>query len=179
MEEAERADGWLAWCEDRGIYAAVSVEFADAMAAALGALPQPALEIGAGAGVLARALRGRGVRLLATDAGPASEGVESLSARAALSQYGPATVLACFPPIDALIEDDTMNRGSVTSFLYIGPLIYERVGPEALWRPGWRALDMPQVNAALLTRLDSLGDFTRHSLQRGAAAVLLQRDPGA
>ncbi len=176
MEAAEQADGWLAWCRDRDIFVACSGEFVDAVAQELRHLAGIILEIGAGSGELAAALHKRDVPVLATDPIPMGPNVTKLAARDALARYRPETVLSSFLPVDAGIEADILRSPGVRHYLYIGPVIMGRVGPDALWSvPQWRAKTLPEINRALISRLDSLPDFTRRTHQRGAGAVLLER----
>lgn len=172
MESAERSNGWLAWCEGRGLFVIPSDEF---VAALREVAPADALEIGAGDGTLAGLL---GIRATDPRGGP----VEALDAREAIAKYAPGAVLTVFPPIDAGIEKIVLESPGVNWYLYIGPLIYGRPGPAALWRSldraepmGWAAEEPEAVNGVLLTRLDHLADFTRATHRRGAGAVIFRR----
>jgi hypothetical protein len=168
MERAERDQGWLAWCNERSIFVALSEEFVSALSAAIKhAKPSgPVLEIAAGDGALAQALSQAGVNVIATDR-------ESVSA---LKRFTPDVVLACFPPIDCGIERTVLAHPGVKSFFYIGPLINERPGPETLWAdPAWSGEPLTKVDQYLISRLDFLTDFTRATHLRRAGAVCLTR----
>ena len=175
MEAAERGDGWLAWCRDRNLYVVCSDELVDALTKVLGRFTGSILEIGAGSGELAIELRRRGVPVTATDVAPGDSRVIALKAREALDLYKPLTVISSFLPVDAAIEAEVFRSSSARQYLYIGPMIMGRVGPEALWSAGWAAAPLPEVDAALISRLDVLPDFTRRTHQRGAGAVLLEQ----
>jgi hypothetical protein len=176
MEEAERGNGWVAWCCDRELYIACTRELLNALERIMRRLPGIILEVGAGCGDLAFELSRCGVPVVATDPAPADHRVAALNARDALAIYQPQTVLSTFLPVDAGLEREIMQCSTVLSYVYIGPLIMGRVGPEALWRSAeWMATPLPEVDAALISRLDVLPDFTRRTHQRGAGAVLLER----
>jgi len=176
MEEAEQAEGWLAWCRDRGIFIASANEFVDALANELRCLAGTILEIGSGVGELAAELGRRNVSVIATDPAAVAPNVIRMSAREALKLYKPATVLSSFLPVDAGVEADVLRCASVQRYLYLGPIIMGRVGPEALWNvTGWSAKRLLEVEDVLISRLDILPDFSRRTHLRGAGAVLLQR----
>lgn len=176
MEQAEQAQGWVAWCRDHDIFVACTDEFVEAVAAELRFFSGTILEIGAGSGELAAELRERAVPVIATDSAPTGASVNKLNARDALQRYRPQTVLSSFLPVDTAIEADVLRFPSVRQYLYIGPVIMGRVGPHALWNvAGWNAKPLPNVDAVLISRLDVLPDFTRRTHQRGAGAVLLER----
>jgi hypothetical protein len=176
LEEAEKDDGWLAWCRDHNLYVAYSRELLDALAQALSQFAGTILELGAGSGELALALRGRAVPVIATDVAPKNPDVIALAAHNALRTYQPSTVLSSFLPVDGRIEAEILRCASVNRYFYIGPIVMERVGPDSLWSvPGWRAESLPEIDSLLISRLDVLADFTRRTHRRGAGAVLLQR----
>jgi hypothetical protein len=179
MEEAERGDGWLAWCEAQGVYVAWNPPLVEALAGVLRECGGNALEVGAGDGLLARRLAEQGIEVRPTDPAPAALDVERLSCEEALARYAPRVVLACFPPLDAGIEQRVTTHPGVLQFIYLGPLINDRPGPEALWsEPGWERVPLPEVDRFLISRLDYLADFTRRTHRRRAGAVLLARQPG-
>jgi hypothetical protein len=161
MEFAEAGEGWSSWCESRGVFVAVCEELIAAVSARL---PRHSVEIAAGDGRLAASLG-----IVATDVDPASSGVLRMDARQALKTLEPSNVLTCFPPIDAGIERAILASPSVEQYIYIGPT------PPAP-PPHWTAETLHEVERVLLSRLDYLTDFTRHTHQRRAHAVLLKRD---
>jgi len=178
MEEAERGDGWLAWCEARGIFVAWNPQLVTALADVLRTCGEPVLEVAAGDGALAHCLAQYGLAVRPTDQTPSGPAVERLSCEEALARYAPRVVLACFPPLDAGLEQRVTTHPSVRHFLYLGPLVNDRPGPEALWSaPGWERVALPEVDGFLISRLDYLADFTRRTHRRRAGVVLLSRAP--
>jgi hypothetical protein len=178
MEDAERGESWLWWCRDHDLYVACTEELVQALAAILHCFSGTVLAIGAGSGELEFELAKRAVPIIATDpAPPPRSNALPLNARDALDFYKPQTVLSSFLPVDAGIEAQILRCTSVRRYLYIGPKIMNRVGPESLWStPGWIASPLPEIDSCLISRLDVLPDFTRRTHIRGAGAVLLQRE---
>lgn len=176
MEQAEKGDGWLAWCREHDVYIAMTQELVTALAQLLSRFSGTVLEIGSGNGELAHRLRERGVEIIATDCSPQNKRVLSLGAREALAMYRPATVLSSFLPLDGGVETDVLRWPGVHRYLYIGPILMDRVGPEELWRAaGWKSERLAEIDRVLISRLDFLADFTRRTHQRRAGAVLLER----
>src|SRR5579883_168767 len=161
MEQAERGEGWAWWCAQQGIFVVPCRELVEAIARVLSDLPGPHIEIGSGNGRLADALQ-----IPATDPAPGAPDVQKMDAREAIEAFRPRTVLSCFPPVDAGIERE-IARASVEHLVYIGP------EPPCL--PGWQRRSLPDVEAALMTRLDHLSDYTRSTHRRGASAILMSR----
>ena len=177
MEQAERTDSWLAWCLEQHLYVACTQELVQALGAVLGRSPATILEIGAGSGEPASKIAKRAIPIIATDPAAAAPNVFPIETADALSIYQPETVFSSFLPVDAGIERQILRCASVRRYLYIGPKIMGRVGPESLWStPGWRASPLPDVDSVLISRLDVLPDFTRRTHIRGAGAVLLERE---
>lgn len=178
MEAAERGDGWINWCDDAGVYIAPSREFVAELAAVIRCCTEPVIEVAAGDGRLTAALSQNGCRVIASDPGSGARAVVRSTAAEALAEYRPATVLACFPPVDADIELSVFRCGSVQDFIYIGPIINDRPGPESLWNAhGWKSQHLSRLNEVMLSRLDYLGDFTRSTHRRRAAAMRFSRTP--
>jgi hypothetical protein len=176
MERAESTEGWPFWRQRHNIHVAVADELIAALATRFSKLPEPILELAAGYGALAAKLRRSGIRITATDSDPADGAVARLSPADALRTLAPQTVFCCFAPLDSGIERQVLECGAARHFLYIGPLVARRPGPEALWsNPAWNAEPLPDIDRVLLTRLDSLADSTRSSHQRRAGALLLHR----
>ena len=161
MEQAERGDGWAWWCAQHGIFVVPCRELIDAVAEILSPLPDPQIEIASGKGHLAEALD-----IQATDPAPGAAHVLQMDARSAIDSFHPRTVLCCFPPVDAGIEH-AIAQSQVDHFLYIGP--------EPPRFPDWQRQPLPDVDTALLTRLDHLVDYTRATHRRGASAILFTR----
>jgi hypothetical protein len=176
MEQAELSDSWLNWCRDRGVFVACAEELVTALANALRNSPPLILEVGAGSAQLAHELQRQNVAITPADPMSTNTSVIPLDARKALSIYRPATVFSSFLPVDAGIEKEILQCPSVQRYLYIGPKIMGRTGPESLWRSsGWEAREVPEIDRCLISRLDVLPDFSRRTHQRGAGAILLQR----
>lgn len=172
---AERGAGWLDECEGAGRFLAASRELADTLASALRRCERgsPVLEVCAGAGMLARALTARGVRLHATDVGP-PEGAQVLrmSAQAALQRFRPEVVLGVFVPHDAGVDEAVLACPSVRHYVVVNARIGGVLGPASLWTmPGWQYEPLNDVGRWVLTRHDLwLGPAGEHEgdvLQHG------------
>lgn len=155
---AERADGWLARCEEAGRHVALSEPLVEALAAALRTLGRPALEICAGDGALARALAAQGVPIVATDADPPggdSREVERLTADEALRRHRPTVVLGSFVPVDSGVDRRVLWDPSVRHYVVLNARLSGALGPDLLWTlPGWARTPLPEVTRWLLTRHD-------------------------
>ena len=165
VARAERAEGWLARCADAGRYVALHRPFADALARALRPLVAggaPVLEVCAGDGALAAALRRRGLAVVATDAEPppGAAAVERLSADEALARYRPAVVLGSFVPFDAGVDRRVLGESGVREYLVLNARLGGALGAECLWtHPGWHRRPLPAVSARMVCRHDVwLGD---------------------
>jgi hypothetical protein len=184
--DAERDGGWLETCVDSGSYLLLNSQFIEALAEFIGALPgtvpifrAPCLEdrqkgdrplprsgccspsvslieVCAGRGELAEALKERGVCLAATDADPPpGSPVLPASAQEALVEYRPSVVLGCFVPIDAGVDEAVLACRSVRHYLVLGARVGGEFGSAPLWRtPGWRPRSLPQVSRWMFTRHD-------------------------
>ena len=117
LAQEERGEGWLSYCERRGIFQLPTAEWAGALAETL--LPLGAeriLEVGAGTGAMGRALAERGVAAHLTD--PAGQGdVERLGVREALGKHRPDLVLSCWLPYDLGAEKIIMADPGVRWYL--------------------------------------------------------------
>lgn len=107
----------------KGIYCFYSDALLRALAAAIG--DQPALEIAAGDGTLARLLRAAGADVRATDDGSwshvieRSDEVERLDARAALKQHRPRVVLCGWPPPGNAFEAHVFSTPTVDRYIVL------------------------------------------------------------
>ena len=117
LAQAETRAGFLPVCRARGYYHLPTAEFVRALVRLLRSLPGPYLDVGAGQGAVARAVRAAGVPLIATDDGTWwPEGlppdVERRDLANALTAHRPGTVLTVWPPresdwpADADVEDE-------------------------------------------------------------------------
>jgi hypothetical protein len=155
---AERGDGWLAACASSGRYVGVAAELADALAAVLRELDPvgPILEICAGNGELAGALKRRGCPVVATDVDPPpSTEVVRLDAAAALNRYRPAVVLGCFVPTGAAIDQAVLACPSVRDYVVLNARLGPLCGDQCLWTSrSWYATRLEHVAERLITRHD-------------------------
>jgi len=181
LAAAERGEGWLAACEQAGRYLVITRELADALAHLVAALePGSVLEVCAGRGELAAALRERGMTVVATDVDPpAGSAVVRLDAAGALERFRPRTVIGSFVPADAAVDEAVLAVPSVRHYLVIGARLNGQLGAPRLWSArGWRPVPLPGVTRLLVTRHDVwLGDG-RGVLGRGEA-WLFRRSDGA
>ena len=170
---AERGDGWLSVCEDRGRFLVLTGQFTAALARFLRTLDAgPILEVCAGRGELAEAIRAAGVHVVATDAAPpADSAVIRASAEEALRRYRPAAVLGCFVPIDTGVDELVMRFPSVRHYVVLAARIGGLLGSPPLWRdPNWTAEPLAEVSRWMLTRHDTwIGTPGRSILRHGEA----------
>lgn len=165
--------GFVPVCRTRGVFHLPTAEFVRALAAVLRRLPGPYLEVGAGQGTLARAVRAAGVPLIATDDGTwwpdgLPDDVERRDFAGALATHHPATVLAVWPP---RVSDwparfraaGETPLGSVRAYLLVGDGPRGMTGADAAWivSAGWRTFSLPRLAALGRCRLDA--DGGRHT----------------
>lgn len=169
-DPATRA-GFVAVCRAAGIYHLPTVEFVSALARILKRLPEPWLEVGAGRGGLARALRAAGVPITATDDGawwldPLPPDVERCAITDALQCYQPRTTLCVWPPRGTNWPALFRAAPSVRAYLLIGDGPRGMAGDAASWESaaGWRRRALPQFAALGRCRLDAEGTFHTHAL---------------
>ncbi len=169
--------GFVAVCRVRGIFHLPTVEFVTALARILKRLPGPWLEVGAGRGDLARALRAARVPITATDDGawwPDSlpDDVERSAVRAALTRHQPGTLLFVWPPRGTDWPALFRAAPSVQAYLLIGDGPRGMTGDAASWSgaPGWRRRTLSRLAALGRCRLDADGGVhTYVSLVRRAS----------
>lgn len=159
-DPATRA-GFVALCRARGIYHLPTVEFVITLASILKRLPGPLLEVGAGQGDLARALRAAGVPIPATDNGlwwpaPLPDDVERSAVTAALVRHRPGTVLCVWPPRGTNWPALFRALPAVRAYLLIGDGPRGMTGDAMSWSgaPGWRHRALPRLAALGRCRLD-------------------------
>jgi hypothetical protein len=80
---------------------------------------RPTLEVGAGHGLLSKALRGIGIVLRAVDIDAQTSDVECLDAKIGLSKYQPTVVISSWPPPANNFEIDIFKTSSVELYLAI------------------------------------------------------------
>jgi hypothetical protein len=175
MRSAERADGWLLRCHERGAYLVRCREFVRALALLLGdTATGPILEVCAGDGGLARDLSRFGARVIATDiAAPPGGGVIRSDARDAIRRYAPASVLGSFVPIDLDLHGSISADSRVESVIALDATLAGDMGSR--WANpvrGWRASRLPQLERWMVTRHDVWLDDQRPVLRHGQAWLL-------
>jgi hypothetical protein len=171
--------GFVAVCRARGIYHLPTVEFVTALTRILKQLPGPWLEVGAGRGDLARALRAAGVPITATDDGawwsdPLPDDVGPYAALAALTRYQPGTLLCVWPPRGTDWPALFRAIPSVRAYLLVGDGPRGMTGDTVSWSgaPGWRRRTLAGLAALGRCRLDADGGvYTHVSLVRRASAI--------
>ncbi|MFZ5831680.1 MAG: hypothetical protein ACOY3P_16460 [Planctomycetota bacterium] len=138
---AETGDGWLVECADRGQMLALSEEFVQSLVEQMhvAARGGTVLEVCAGDGALAAALRRHGVDTVAIDADPpAKSDVVRLTAAEALARFEPRVVLAAFAPIDSGVARAVLAAPSVRECIVLGATI----GGQSMAEPWLRAAAM-------------------------------------
>jgi len=185
LVDAGTRAGFVPVCRTRGYFHIPTREFVRALAAVLGGLPGPYVEVGAGQGVLAQAIREDGVPLIATDDGtwwPRTEtaatdtervgNVERADVPTALATHHPGTVLAVWPPRDTDWPALFRATPGVQAYLLIGDGTGAMTGNATTWgaAPGWRRTWLPHLAALGRCRLDA--DGTRHT-----RALLVRKSP--
>ena len=172
----ERGDGWLAYCEQQGVYQWPVAEWAGALAGAL--LPLGAkrpLEVGAGDGALGRALREHGLPIVLTD--PAGkDDIERLGVADALEAHQPDLVLSCWLPFDLGAEKIIFARPGVRWYLAVVQTGPGFAGSEALWADhGWTSRRLVEADRWSVSRTDYLTGVDRGEHIRHGAAFLFER----
>lgn len=156
--------GFVPVCRARGLFHIPTVEFVTSLARTLARLPGPSVEIGAGRGILARAVRAAGVPLIATDDGSwwpdgLPDDVARCDLAAALDRFQPGTVLCVWPPRGADWPAQFRAAPSVRAYLLIGDGPHGLTGSGATWNSasGWRRSSLPALAACGRCRLDADG----------------------
>ena len=156
----------LEWGRQHFVHQFLTREFVEALAARLRASGgAPVLEVGAGRGDLARALRGRGAPVIATDEGAWLDGrrrwprglpadVEPLDYRAALERHRPAVVLCSWLPQGEDWTPAFRACPSVREYILIGEEPGGSTGTRASFDapPPWRRTALDDVARAGITR---------------------------
>jgi hypothetical protein len=173
----ETRAGFVAVCRARGIFHLPTVEFVAALVALLRRLPGPYLEVGAGRGDLARAVRAAGVPLTGTDDGSwwpdgLPGDVACCAVATVVARYEPGTALCIWPPRGTNWPAQFRACPCVRAYLIIGADQRGMTGDAAAWAgaPGWRRTWLPRLAARSRCRLDAEGE--RHT-----RALLVRRWP--
>ncbi len=177
LAEEERGDGWLVYCERENLYQLPVVEWLDALTKEISALaPETPLEVGAGDGMIGKALQAGGVNLKLTD--PAGcDGIETLDARDALSTHAPDFVFSCWLPFDSGAEQSILDTPSLRWYLAVVQQGPGYAGGEALRdAPGWGVRALSGVNRWSVSRADFLSDVDSGEHIRHGMAYLFTRE---
>lgn len=160
----------LSYCNTFGIYQILNREFNDALAEEIKELGlRPVLEVGAGDGELAAALRRRGIDLAAVDdyTEPLRERTnrnrhlpERMDYREALDIYKPQLVLCSWMPGGEDWTESFRAAGSVRAYILIG----DDESILCTEPRGWRSRVLKGPNKWSLCRLDKGVDFSRPEL---------------
>jgi hypothetical protein len=177
---------WLEFCERHGLYQVVTREYAEILASRLKRLsPRRILEVGAGSGRLASALRARGLDILATDPGtwPGSvppAWVERAGIGEALARHRPELVIGAWLPADTPAHRQVLSDPGVRWYCVIDHHQNGIVGAEALAdTPGWDVTRLAEADRWALTRWDSLTDITHGNLVQHGVTLLFARQTPA
>ena len=182
---AEHGSGWLAECDDAGQYVALNRQFVEALASVLLSINPHryrVLEVCAGDGTLAAALRTQGIDMIATDVNPpiGAHEVVSLSAAAALETYTPSVVLGSFVPVDARVHEAVLATDSVQAYVVLGARTgHERGTGCPAVHPGWVCRPLPQVTSSFVCPHDVWLDNKRPLLKKGLASLLIRESTAA
>ena len=134
MEEAEKRDGWLSECIDQSLYIALNRQFLKALSGFLFDLKyKKIVEICAGNGQLSDALLSHEHLITATDKYKQNNLVSSMSVEETLNEYKPDTVIGCFVPFDAGIDEMILADISVTNYVVVNARLNGQLGSPALW----------------------------------------------
>ncbi len=163
--------GFVPVCRARGIYHLPTAEFVAALTRTLRRLPPPHIEVGAGSGTLARAVRAAGVPLVATDdgswwGGTLPDDVLRADIAEVAPRLHPATVLCVWPPRGTDWAVSLRVMRSVQAYLIIGDGPHGMTGNAVTWRgaPGWRRRWLPTLAVTGRCRLDANGDLHTRAL---------------
>lgn len=163
--------GFVALCRTHGIYHLPTAECVTALASLLRRLPAPYVEVGAGRGDLAGAIRAAGVPIIATDDGTwwpdiLPDDVARCDVATALERYHPGTALCAWPPRQSDWPALFRAAPSVRAYLLIGDGPRGMTGNAATWAgaPGWPRHWLPRLAALGRCRLDADGGLHTRAL---------------
>ncbi|MBF7082381.1 hypothetical protein IT084_05230 [Desulfallas sp. Bu1-1] len=171
-----------AYCKAFGIDQILNREFNDALAEEIKQLGlKPVLEVNAGSGDLARALRNRGIDIIAVDdyKKPLPERVlnsdflpQKMNYREAIARYQPRLVICNWMPAGEDWTRDFRAAETIRAYILIGEEDRTSWGEY----PGWRSRVLKEPNRWSLCRLDHGVDFKRPELWwRHAKVVAFER----
>jgi len=172
MADAERSDGWLAACERTGRFLVLNRQFVDGLAHHLSEIGDgPVVELCAGDGELADALRKRGVDVIATDVDPpAGAAVVRADAAEALGRHRPSVVLGSFVPFDAGVDELVSAKSHVDRYVVVNARLGGELASTCLWQgQTWHAVQITDVTRWMVCRHDVWMGPDRPILQHGEA----------
>jgi len=176
MAEAEHGPGWLAACAEGGQYLLLCREFVHALGSTLRSLGGGSvLEVAAGNGALATAMRLEGIPVIATDPDPpaAAESVETINAQRALDKYRPAVVIGSFVPQDAGVDDTVLAHHCVQHYLVLNAVCNQQSVMDTLARRARvKARWLKHVAPWMITRHDVWRGPDTPPLAKGEAWLL-------
>lgn len=179
LVEAEHAEGWLTRCVDRGVFLAVNDGLIAALHGVLSSMGAgPVVEVCAGDGTLAAALRNGGSAVIATDACPpprAGEAVQTLAADEVLRRLRPRVVIGSFVPADSGVNEQVLGDSGVGHYLLLTARLPGDGGV-----PGspseWKAEHLDHVARWMITRHDFHIDPGRPIVAHGEAWLLKRKE---
>lgn len=172
VADAEHAAGWLLACEDDCRYLALNEQFVAELARCLAALDDgPVVEVCAGAGELAAALRRYGVDVLGTDVDPpAGSAIVRADATQALLRYQPRIVLGSFVPFDAGVDRAVLAESCVAHYVVLNARLGGQFGDACLWEAAqWSATPLEAATRWMICRHDVWLGANRPLLRHGEA----------
>lgn len=172
------------FCDQFGIYQILNKEFNDALAREIKALGlKPVLEVGAGCGDLARALRRRGIEIHAVDsymeqlperASQLTDLPEKMDYKTAMDKYQPELIICSWMPRGEDWTPDFRACPSVKAYILIGE-VDGNCGTKEMYGdyPGWQNRVLKEPNKWSLCRLDNGVDFEHPELWWRHSQVLI------
>ena len=182
LVQAEKAEGWMARCEQAGRYLVLNTAFVAALARVLKSLGEaPVLEVCAGSGSLAQALRECGIEVVATDADPPTgfrAQVQPWTAEEALRRHPSRVVLGSFVPVDAGVDRRVLDDFRVRHYLVLNACLDGVFGPRCIWtHAGWTRTPLDEVTRWMVTRHDVWLSDDLPLLSHGEAWLLSRIGP--
>lgn len=174
---------WLEFCERHGIFQLLTREYVKILAAHLKPLaPRRVLEVGAGGGRLAAALRTHALNVVATDPGgwpgvASPTWVEQMGTAEALARHDPDLVIGAWLPADTPSHRQVLSSPGVRWYCVIDHEQNGVVGAEMLAdTPGWAATRLADADRWALTRWDCLSEITHGELIQHGVTLLFARE---
>ena len=171
MAKAENGDGWLSQCIDQGKYIVLNRQFLRALADFLHDIEyQKFVEICAGEGRLAAALISYGHEVTATDKKVKNSIVTNISAEDTLKKLKPDTVIGCFVPFDAGIDELVLADENVKNYIVLNAQLGGQFGSAWLWNNNdFHSEKISQVTKWMICRHDVWMGSDQRILTHGQA----------